>query len=61
MFGHTKREFFFTSKAWLNFKVYGQRNKIIPEAGEKRAPFLKKVFQVPEIFVTVFLTYRHER
>ena len=35
MFKHPKREFF-TSKAKLNFEVYGQRDKITSEAGEKR-------------------------
>ena len=33
-----KREFF-SSKARLNFEVYGQGDKITPEAGEKKAPF----------------------
>ena len=30
----------FTSKARLNFEVYGQHDKITPEAEEKKAPFL---------------------
>ena len=35
MFGGPKRELF-TSKARLDFEVYGQRQKVTPEAGEKR-------------------------
>ena len=34
MFGHPKREFFI-STARLNFEVYGQNDKITPEAGKK--------------------------
>ena len=37
MFGHPKSKFF-SSKARLNFQVYGQHDKITPEAG-KNAPF----------------------
>ena len=36
-----KRDFF-SPKARLNFEVYGQEDKITPEAGEKRAPFYQK-------------------
>ena len=35
MFG-TPKENFFSSKARLNFEVYGQGDKITPEAGIKR-------------------------
>ena len=38
MFEHPKREFF-TSKARLNFEVYGQNDKITPEAAEKNITF----------------------
>ena len=38
LFG-TPKEIFFSSKARLNFEVYGQVDKITTEAGEKRAPF----------------------
>ena len=38
MFG-TPKEIFFSSKARLNFEVYGQGDKITPEAREKKAPF----------------------
>ena len=38
MFGDPKREFF-SSKARLNFEVYGQGDKITPEAGEKGSFF----------------------
>ena len=38
LFG-TPKEIFFSSKARLNFEVYGQGDKITPEAGEKKAPF----------------------
>ena len=41
MFGHHKR-YFFTSKARLDFEVYGQHDKITPEAGEKKVPFYSK-------------------
>ena len=43
MFEHPKKEFF-TSKARLNFEIYGQRQRenITPEAGEKMAPFFPK-------------------
>ena len=41
IFGHPKREFF-TSKARLNFEVYGQPSKITPEAEKKLTPFLMK-------------------
>ena len=34
MFG-TPKENFFTSKARLNFEVYGKQDKITPEAGKK--------------------------
>ena len=38
MLGNLKRDFF-TAKARLNFEVYGRREKITSEAGEKKAPF----------------------
>ena len=44
MFGHPKRQFF-TSKAKLNFEVYGQWDKITPEAGEK-GPFFDIFFSI---------------
>ena len=34
MFGHPEREFFI-SKAILNLELYGQKDKITPEAGKK--------------------------
>ena len=39
MFSHPKRFFLFYKLNRLNFEVYGQPNKITPEAKIKRAPF----------------------
>ena len=41
MFGNLKDNFF-TKKARMNFEVYGQNSPITPEAGGKKAPFLKE-------------------
>ena len=43
MFG-TPKENFFSSKARLNFEVYGQEDKITPEAGGKKALFCEKLY-----------------
>ena len=57
MFEHPKREFF-TSKARLNFEVYGQRDKIPPEAGGKRPLFCAVNAKVILIMIYFYEFYK---